>query len=105
MSDDIFQNQEQHGTSENGHGEHGHHHRRKVRKRIRIKKKSGPKRKIKKVIEKLIWIIIIGSFIATLVIMMKQLDIKDESLKKKKSTFYCPVKIYYEQILLAGSKC
>lgn len=67
------------------HGSHRHTRRTRVRKRIRIKKKSSPKRKIKKILERLLWLIVIAGFIATLVIMIKQLDIRDESVKKKKT--------------------
>jgi|GEM_PF-4390772 len=69
-------------------GEHHHGRRRRVRKRIRIKKKASPKKKIKKLAEKLIWVIIILGFIATLIIMVRQLNIVDEKNKKSKSTSF-----------------
>jgi hypothetical protein len=67
-------------------GERHHRRRRRVRRRIRIKKKSSPKKKIKKLAEKVIWAIIIIGFIATLVIMVRQLNIVDEKNKKTKSS-------------------
>ncbi len=65
-----------------------HRRKRRVRKRIRIKKKPNKKKKIKKLAERIIWILFIAGFIYTIIELMKQLDIQDErSRKKKKGTY------------------
>lgn len=56
----------------------------RVRKRIRIRKKPSAKKKIKKYAERAFWIIVIGGFIAALIVMIVELDIRDEKYKKKK---------------------
>lgn len=56
----------------------------RVRKRIRIRKKSSIKKKLKKYAEKAFWVLIVAAFVTALVIMFKELDIKDERLKKGK---------------------
>ncbi len=55
----------------------------KVKRRIRVKKKPSVKKKIKKLFGTVLWIVVILSFIVTLVVMIVQLDIKDEKTKKK----------------------
>ena len=62
--------------------------RRRVRKRIRIKKKPSTKKKIKKYLERLLWLLVIVGFITTLVIWMRAMDINDDrsQAKKKKVT-------------------
>lgn len=70
--------------SGNGEGSGMQRRRRRVRKRIRIKKKPSAKKKIKKIGERLLWIIFIAGFIITMIIMMKQLDVRDESAKSKR---------------------
>lgn len=72
---------------------HPHKRRRRVRKRIRIKKRTNPKRKIKKYLERLIWLVVIALFIATLVIMIKQLEIVDPDMKSKKKKSSLDIKI------------
>lgn len=48
-------------------------------------------RKVRKVLEKIAWLLIIAAFITTLVILMKQLDLKDDkNEKKKKKSFLEP---------------
>lgn len=56
----------------------------RVRKRIRIRKKPSAKKKIKKYAERIFWFLVIGGFIAALIVMIVELDIRDEKLKKKK---------------------
>jgi len=58
--------------------------RRKVRQRIRIKRKASPFRKVKKLAEKVLWLLVIAAFIATLVVLMKELDISDDKAAKKR---------------------
>ncbi|MEO5570302.1 MAG: hypothetical protein ABIT08_14000 [Bacteroidia bacterium] len=69
-----------------GSDEHSQRRRRRVRKRIRIKKKASPKKKIRKYAEKIIWLLIIIGFIATLIIMVQQLNVVDEKNKKTKTS-------------------
>jgi hypothetical protein len=65
---------------------HPHRVRKKirVRKRIRVRKKPSAKKKIKKIAERAFWFLIIGGFIAALIVMIVELDIRDEKFKKKK---------------------
>jgi len=56
----------------------------RVRKRIRIRKKPSAKKKLRKYGERLFWFIIIGGFIAALIVMIVELDIRDEKFKQKK---------------------
>ncbi len=58
--------------------------RRKVRQRIRIKRKASPFRKVKKLAEKVLWLLVIAAFIATLVVLMRELDISDDKAAKKR---------------------
>lgn len=72
-------------TDESQPESHGHHRvRRKirVRKRIRIRKKPSAKKKIKKYAERAFWILLIAGFITALIIMVIELDIRDDRLKK-----------------------
>lgn len=74
-------------TDESLPGKHGHKRvRRKirVRKRIRIRKKPSAKKKIKKYAERAFWILLIAGFITALIIMVVELDIRDDRLKKAK---------------------
>ena len=54
----------------------------KVRRRIRIKKRSSPKKKARKTMESIAWVVIVAAFIATLVILILQLDLNDKRTKK-----------------------
>jgi uncharacterized membrane protein YagU involved in acid resistance len=58
--------------------EHKKGKRIRVRKRIRVKKKTDPKNRVRKVIRIVLWIAIVISFISTLVIMVKEADIRDK---------------------------
>lgn len=61
-----------------------HHTKRlKVRKRIRVKKKHSPKKKIKKFFEMVLWAIFIIGFAITLIYLFKELDLSDARFKKK----------------------
>ena len=63
----------------------------KVRKRIRIKKKISPQKKAKKLIETVIWIISILAFVATLIMLVMQLELNSKNMPKKKSSNQKPV--------------
>lgn len=72
--------------SEDGSLEHSGKRKKriKIRKRIRIKKKPSAKKQVKKVAERIFWTIIIIGFITSLIVMIVQLDIKDEKFKQKR---------------------
>lgn len=74
------ENSESHGPGGSGRKRK----RIKVRKRIRIKKKPSAKKQFKKVAERVFWALIIIGFIASLIVMIVQLDIKDEKYKQKR---------------------
>lgn len=68
-----------------GEVQHGHGRRRKrvkIRRRIRIKKKISKKRKARKTLETLAWVLIIAAFLTTLIILILQLDLTDKRTKK-----------------------
>ena len=74
--------EEQVGTSENGiEPVKRKRVRVKIRKKIRIKKKPSTKKMLRKMAERAFWTIIIVGFIASLIIMIVQLDIRDERFK------------------------
>ncbi|MFM7078833.1 MAG: hypothetical protein ACKOYC_03470 [Bacteroidota bacterium] len=54
----------------------------KVRKKVRIRKKTDPKKKLRKMLERTFWIALVVGFIAALIIMFAELDIKDPKQKK-----------------------
>ncbi len=56
----------------------------RVRKRIRIRKKPSAKKKIRKYAERAFWILLVAGFITAVIIMVIELDIRDERLKKAK---------------------
>jgi hypothetical protein len=56
----------------------------RVKKRIRIKKKPSSKKKLKKYGERALWTLIIVGFIASLIVMIVELDIRDERYKQKR---------------------
>ncbi len=60
------------------------HKRIRIRKRIRIKKKPSAKKKVRKIAERAFWVLIIIGFITSLIVMIVQLDIKDDKFKKQK---------------------
>ncbi len=63
-----------------------HKKRIRIRKRIRIKKKPSAKKKVRKIAERAFWVLIIIGFITSLIVMIVQLDIKDDKLKKQRNT-------------------
>jgi hypothetical protein len=69
-------------TIPGGHGKHRVRRKIRVRKRIRIRKKPSSKKKIKKYAERAFWILLIAGFITALIIMVIELDIRDDRLKK-----------------------
>ena len=72
------------GSQENGTTQRRKKVRVKVRKKIRIKKKPSTKKMFRKMAERAFWTIIIVGFIASLIIMIVQLDIKDEKFKQQR---------------------
>jgi hypothetical protein len=65
----------------------------KIRKRIRIKQKPSTKKLIKKIAVRLFWIIIIGGFITSLIIMIIQLDVRDEKYKQQRKKV-TPIRVF-----------
>ncbi len=57
----------------------------RVRKRIRVKKKPNPKKKLKKILRIVAWILVIATFIGTLIVIFSESDIRYENAKKTKS--------------------
>ena len=55
----------------------------KIRKKIRIKQKPSAKKLIRKIAERSFWVIIIVGFLASLIIMIIQLDVRDEKFKQQ----------------------
>ncbi len=55
----------------------------KVRKRIRVKKKSGPKKRLKKLIETIAWVIVLTAFIITLIMLVRQLEFNPKTKGRK----------------------
>ncbi|OQA07239.1 MAG: hypothetical protein BWY67_01774 [Bacteroidetes bacterium ADurb.Bin397] len=76
-------------------GSHSGRKRRRIRirKRIRIKKKPSAKKKAMKIAEKAFWTLIVIGFVISLIIMIVELDIKDEKFKQKR-TKPVPIKGY-----------
>ncbi len=66
----------------------------KVRKRVRIKRKSSPKKKARKVLEKVAWILLIAAFIITLLVLVLQLDLSSKHRKKSSGMLTIPVTKY-----------
>ncbi len=56
----------------------------KIRKKIRIKQKPSAKKLVRKVAERAFWVIIIVGFIASLIIMIVELDVRDEKFKQQR---------------------
>jgi hypothetical protein len=53
----------------------------KIRKRVKIKRKASPKKRVKKTFETIIWVIVVASFVTTLVILILQLDFNTKNKK------------------------
>ena len=70
----------------------------KVRKKVKVKKKKSS-RKYKKLFEKIFWILVVGGFIATLVLLVRELDIfKDKrNLPRGKSFLKTDQKKYFTE--------
>ena len=88
MQEELLPGNSEQGENGNSPEKKGEHHgrRRRVRKRIRIKKKSSSGKKIKKLAEKIIWTLILIGFIVTLIFMVRELNVVDEKNKKTKPT-------------------
>ncbi len=56
----------------------------KIRKKIRIKQKPSAKKLISKIAERAFWVIIIAGFIASLIVMIIDLDVRDEKFKQQR---------------------
>ena len=98
MTEELLPDNAEEGNEDNQQpesGGHRHGRRRRIRKRIRIKKKANPKKKIKKLAEKIIWLVIILGFIASLFIMVRQLNLVDEKTKKGKTSSMNSEKLFY----------
>jgi|JI10StandDraft_1071094.scaffolds.fasta_scaffold61311_4 hypothetical protein len=63
----------------------------KIRKRVRIKRKSSPKKKVKKAMSTIAWILILASFIFTIVYLILQLDLNSKHRNKRSVELQKPV--------------
>lgn len=70
------------GSEDTTHDHQRKRRRIKVRRRIRIKKRTNPKKKAKKTMENIAWVVIVAAFLATLIILILQLDLNDKRTKK-----------------------
>lgn len=61
----------------------------KIKKKIKVKKKSS-NRKTKKLLERIVWAVVIIGFVIALTIMIKEMDISDEKYRSKKKTWHEP---------------
>ena len=84
--DDELNQQEEGGVFDETQPGHRNKVRRKirVRKKIRIRKKPSVKKKIRKYAERSLWTAVVIAFIVALIIMVIELDIRDDKLKQKK---------------------
>ncbi len=57
--------------------------KKRIKRRIRIKKKPSFKKRLKKILGYTAWVIILAGFIITLIVMIRELEIKDEDVRKK----------------------
>ena len=57
----------------------------KVRKKIRIKQKPSTKKMVRKLVERAFWVIIVVGFVAALIIMIVELDVRDDKFKQQRS--------------------
>lgn len=99
--DDQFSEDQQNNPESEGHVvdesdlSHGVKVRRriKVRKKIRVRKKPSVKKKLRTFAEKAFWVVIVAGFIAALIVMIVELDIKDDKFKQTKKPG--TIKIYF----------
>ena len=56
----------------------------KIKKKIRIKKKQSSQKSFKKAAERIFWILIIIGFFASLIIMVVELEVKDERFQQQR---------------------
>ena len=78
--------EEQEGHLIEEHLEGGSKRRRKkikIRQRVRIKRKSNPKKRAKKMLETIAWILIIAAFLVTIIVLVMQLDFNSKNKKKR----------------------
>lgn len=102
LPDEVPELPDNREISKNVSEEHPRRKRIKVKKRIkqrvRVKKKPSIKKRLKKIMGYLAWFIIIGSFLITIFVLVRELDIKDEDAKKKapkkKQSYLLPNKIH-----------
>lgn len=57
--------------------------KKRIKQRVRVKKKPSVKKRLKKLLGYLVWFIVIGGFLVTVLVLVKELDIKDENAKKQ----------------------
>ncbi len=77
------------GEDRSEHSESSDHPKRrrvkvKIRKKIRIKQKPSAKKLISKIAQRAFWIIIIVGFIVSLIVMIVELDVRDEKFKQQR---------------------
>ncbi len=87
--DDLTPIEPGEGTNPAGKSETGNSNRRvrkrvKIRKKIRIKKKPSSKKKFRKLAERAFWFLLIAAFVVSLIIMLVELDIKDDKFKQQR---------------------
>jgi|GEM_PF-3391912 len=66
----------------------------RIRKRIRVKKKKSPKRKIRKLLDRVVWTVIIAAFVLTLFYLLRELDLNDKKFKRKKQGSFLNIELY-----------
>lgn len=77
-------------TVQSDEGKRRRYRKIKIRKRVRIKRKKSPKKKAKKLIETIAWVVIVAAFLITLLIMVLQLDLTTRT-KKRNISYKFPI--------------
>ena len=80
-------------------------HQRRRRYKYRYKKKRSKKRKLKKYLEYVLWFTVIAAFITSLIILIKQMDVTDEDVKKKRKKTEIIVPVNSSQVCKLASGC
>ena len=62
-----------------------HRKRIKIRKRVKIKRKESPKKKARKLVENVAWVVVVAAFIVTLIILLLQLDFSSKQRQKSRT--------------------
>jgi hypothetical protein len=85
IADESGDVQDEQEVSQDGNHSTGRSGRKiRVRKRIRIRKKPSAKKKLKKYAERAFWVLVVVGFITALIILVMELDIRDDRYKKAK---------------------